>query len=68
MYLTQGLRRAAKAKPDEVALEDGDAVFTWAAFQDRAARLAGGFEGLGLTSGDRIAMLGVNTHRYIQYF
>ena len=68
MYMTQGLRRAAKLKPNDVAMLGDGLSIDWATFQDRTARLAGAFAALGLDRGDRIAMLGLNTHRYVEFF
>ena len=68
MYMTQGLRRAAKLTPHKIAMEGEGFAISWVEFQDRAARLAGAFSALGLQSGDRIAMLGLNSPRYIEFF
>ena len=68
MYMTQGLRRAAKITPDGTALISEHGQFTWAAFQDRVARLAGALHGLGMMTEDRIAMLSFNSHRYAEYY
>lgn len=68
MYMTQGLRRAAKLKPNDIAMLGDDLSISWTEFQDRTARLAGAFAALGLAEGDRIAMLGLNTHRYVEFF
>ena len=46
MYMTQGLRRAAKINPGKIALISEKRTFTWAEFQDRVARLAGALHGL----------------------
>ena len=48
MYMTQGLRRAAKINPGKIALISEKRTFTWAEFQDRVARLAGALHGLGM--------------------
>ena len=68
MYMTQGLRRAAKIAPDTTALISGRGHFTWAEFQDRVARLAGALRGLGMKTDDRVAMLSFNSHRYGEYY
>ncbi|MGZ0189641.1 MAG: AMP-binding protein [Alphaproteobacteria bacterium] len=68
MYMTQGLRRAAKMSPNETALISAKRSFTWIQFQDRVARLAGGLQGLGLKTEDRIAMLSFNSDRYAEYY
>ncbi len=68
MYMTQGLRRAAKLTPDRAALISERRQFTWAQFQDRVARLAGALHGLGLETEDRVAMLSFNQDRYAEYY
>ena len=68
MYMTQGLRRAAKISPDRTALIFDRGQFTWAEFQDRVARLAGALHGLGIKAEDRVAMLSFNSHRYAEYY
>jgi acyl-CoA synthetase (AMP-forming)/AMP-acid ligase II len=45
----------------------GDRVRTAAEVADRVARLAGALRGLGLGSGDRVAMLALNSDRYHEY-
>ncbi len=51
------LDESAKRHPDRIAVAVGNQSLTYAALQDRVARLAGGLTGLGLGSGDRIATL-----------
>ena len=68
MYMTQGLRRAAKISPDKIALISQKRQFTWAQFQNRVARLAGALHGLGMKTEDRIAMLAFNADRYAEYY
>lgn len=41
---------------------------TWAELADRIARIAGGFVKLGLKPGERVAMLALNSDRYLEYF
>lgn len=64
MYLTQALHRAVQQTPDLAATVFGDRVRTWADSADRAARLAGAFRGLGVQSGDRVALLAQNGDAY----
>ncbi len=68
MYMTQGLRRAAKATPNEAAIVSAKGSWTWAEFENRVARLAGTLQALGLEMEDRVAMLAVNSHRYCEYY
>ena len=68
MQLTQGIHRAVQLHPDKVALVCGDRSVAWAAFADRVARLAGAFRARGVAPGDRIAMLGNNSDRYVEFY
>jgi acyl-CoA synthetase (AMP-forming)/AMP-acid ligase II len=64
MRLTHGLHRGLRQYPDEPATIDALGVRTWRESADRVARLAGGFRGLGLSQGDRIAILALNSSAY----
>src|SRR4026207_1472753 len=48
---------SARVHADRVAVAAADRSLTFAELADHTARLAGGFVGLGLTPGDRIATL-----------
>lgn len=67
MYLTQGLHRALQATPGDIATVYGDRARTFAEHGERIARLAGGLKGLGVASGDRVAILSLNSDRYAEY-
>ncbi|NKY57119.1 acyl-CoA synthetase [Nocardia flavorosea] len=67
MYLTQLLHQALQTDPGRVFTIDGERTRTVAESVDRIARLAGGLAGLGVVSGDRVAMLGLNSDRYAEY-
>lgn len=67
MYVTQGLRRAAQVKPEGAATVFGDRRRTWRETEGRVARLAGGLERLGLSKGDRAAILALNSDRYLEF-
>ncbi len=64
MYLTQALHRAVQQTPDLAATVFGERVRTWAQGADRAARLAAALKGLGVQSGDRVAILAHNCDDY----
>lgn len=59
-------RGRAAAIPDAIALEDGGASLTYARLLGRVEKLAGHFAGLGLKTGDRIAILSRNRAEYIE--
>lgn len=66
--LTQAIRRAVAIRPDQVAVIDAAARFTWRQFADRVARLAAAFIELGVQPGDRIVLLALNSHRTLECF
>ncbi len=68
MYITQGLHRHLQARPDDTAIRFLGRGITYAEFGDRVARLAGALRKLGVASGERVAMLSVNSQRYIEYY
>jgi len=59
---TAFLRRAAHVFPDRVGVVQGDVRITYGDFHERALKLAGALRGLGVTPGDRVAVLAGNTH------
>ncbi|MGN2641246.1 acyl-CoA synthetase [Nocardia takedensis] len=67
MYLTQGLHRALQQNPDGVMTVCGARSTTFRQAADRVARLAGGLRALGVNSGDRVAILALNSDRYSEY-
>jgi long-chain acyl-CoA synthetase len=68
VYMTQGLRRAAKMMPNTTALISENRHFTWSEFQDRVARLAGALHGLAMKVEDRVAILSLNSDRYAETY
>jgi acyl-CoA synthetase (AMP-forming)/AMP-acid ligase II len=62
------LHRALRDCPDAEALSAGGRRFSYATFTARVARLAGALTSLGMRPGDRVGMLALNSHRYIEYF
>jgi long-chain acyl-CoA synthetase len=67
MYFTQALHRAVQQKPEQVAVRFGERQQTFRQFADRVARLAGVLQHLGMQAGDRVAMLALNSDRYLEY-
>jgi acyl-CoA synthetase (AMP-forming)/AMP-acid ligase II len=64
MYLTQGLHRAVSQNPDAPATICADRVRTWRESADRVARIAAGLREVGVASGDRVAVLALNSDVY----
>lgn len=67
MYLTQCLHRAVQLHPDKVAMRFAGRERTFREFTARVARLAGALQRLGMKEGDRVAMLSLNSDRYLEY-
>jgi acyl-CoA synthetase (AMP-forming)/AMP-acid ligase II len=68
MYqMTQPLRSAAASTPGRLATVCDDRSTTWLELRDRTAVLADAIRRLGVSSGDRTAVLALNSDRYLQY-
>src|SRR5690606_37906384 len=67
MYLTQGLHRSAQQTPDEPSTVFAGRVRTFVETADRVARLAGALRENGVGSGDRVAILSLNSDRYSEF-
>jgi len=67
MYLTQALHRALQQHPDRVAVRCDGRQRSFRELADRVARLAGALQSLGMRDGDRVAMLSLNSDRYLEY-
>ncbi|UVE16018.1 long-chain-fatty-acid--CoA ligase [Pseudomonas sp. LS44] len=68
MYITQGLHRHIQSRPNATAIRYRGRSVSYAEFGERVARLAGALKNLGVTSGERVAMLSLNSQRYIEYY
>ena len=66
--LTQTLRRAAQSNPSGMATVDGDRRRTWREVEARVARAAGGLRALGVAEGARVAILSLNSDRYLEAY
>jgi len=67
MYITQALHRALQQYPERIAVRFRNRQRTFREFADRVARLAGALQSLGMQPGDRVAMLALNSDRYLEY-
>ncbi len=54
--------------PSKVAVIDGDSIITYAQLWERACRFTNALKDRGLSSGDRVALLLANSHRYIEIY
>ena len=68
MYLTQGLHRMLQQNPNALATVFRDRRHTYAQLAARVARLAGALQQLGMHTGERVGMLGLNSDRFLEYY
>ncbi|MDF1822159.1 MAG: long-chain-fatty-acid--CoA ligase [Alcanivoracaceae bacterium] len=68
MHISQTLRRAVQLNGHGIATVFANRRQSWFSFQDRVARLATGLTELGIEPGDRVAILALNSDRYLEYF
>jgi acyl-CoA synthetase (AMP-forming)/AMP-acid ligase II len=68
MGITQSIKRVEQQNPRGCATVFGNRTRRWEEFTARVARLAGGLQSLGVARGDRVAILGLNSDRYLEYY
>ena len=68
MNITHGLRRALQVNPQGIALLEEERTLSWAEVGERVSRLAGALGQLGIAKGDRIAVLMLNSSRYLELY
>ncbi len=64
----QLLHRAVQVSGNQPAIIFNDQEWTYKDLHDRAGRFAGALKAHGLADGDRVAILALNSHRYIEYY
>jgi acyl-CoA synthetase (AMP-forming)/AMP-acid ligase II len=67
-YLTQALHRSLQQRPDAIVTVCDGRRHTWTQFGERVARLAGVLREHGVHSGERVALLALNSDRYLEYY
>src|SRR5207248_3693848 len=68
MNIAQGLAHARKAFGTRQAVVCGDTHYTWNEFDHRTDALARGIASLDVQRGDRLAVLMLNCHRYLELY
>lgn len=66
MFIVNALHRAAQVSGRQVASVHAGRSWTWGQVQERVARLGGALRGAGVMPGDRVAVLGWNSDRYLE--
>jgi fatty-acyl-CoA synthase len=62
------LRRAARLFADKVAVVDGDRRYTYGTLAARVNRLSNALRQMGVSRGDKVAVLSPNSHRMLEAF
>lgn len=68
MNIAQGLAHARKIAGSREAIVCGSTRYTWEEFDLRTDALARGLAGQGVQRGDRVAVLMLNCHRYLELY
>jgi long-chain acyl-CoA synthetase len=68
MNIAQGLAHARKIAGTRQAVVCGETRYTWDDFDQRTDALARGLANLGVQRGDRVAVLMLNCHRYLELY
>ena len=68
MNITHGLRRALQVNPQGIAILEGERKLSWAEVGERVRRFAGALRQLGVAKGDRVAVLMLNSGRYLEIY
>lgn len=66
MFIVNALHRAAQVRGRHVASMHDGRVWTWSQVHQRVARLGGALRAAGIMPGDRVAVLGWNSDRYLE--
>jgi len=68
MNVYEIIRRTAKLNPESPAISCKGHNFNYMEFHDRVLRLAGCLNELGISKGERVAVLMLNCHRYLEFY
>ncbi len=68
MNIAQGLAHAKKVYGNRQTVVCGDTRYTWIDFDQRTDALARGLASFGVQRGDRVAVLMLNCHRYLELY
>ena len=68
MNIAQGLAHSKKNSGTRQAVVCGETRYTWEEFDQRTDALARGLASIGVVRGDRVAVLMLNCHRYLELY
>ena len=66
LYLTQGIHKGLREKPNAVAITLGAQTRSYGELADRVARLAGVLQAHGLQKEGRVGKLAIKTNEYVE--
>lgn len=68
MQISSILQRAAQINPNGIATIFGARQQSWSEMLERVQRLAGALQAQGMKPGDRVALVSLNSDRFIEYY
>ncbi|HSE96870.1 MAG TPA: long-chain-fatty-acid--CoA ligase [Blastocatellia bacterium] len=68
MSIVNGLKLAAASNPNKTAAICGNVRLDYKQVNERVDRLSGALSSLGITRGDRVAILALNCHRFLEVY
>lgn len=68
MSVTRGIHRSLRIRRHALATSCDGRRRSWTEFAQRAAALAGGLRGIGIDKGERVAILMLNSDRYLECY
>ena len=68
IYLTQFVHRNCQKYATKVMSDFNGRQLTWTQFKNRIARFAGALQRLGMEPNDRVAILALNSDRYLEFY
>lgn len=68
IYLTHSIHQNAKVRGAAIATIYNGRERTWSELKDRISRFAGALANIGISAGDRVAILAFNSDRYFEYY
>ncbi len=68
MIFTQAIQRNAQTQPNDIASKFLGREKTWLELETRIAKFASAMRNLGIEPGQRVAILSLNSDRYLEYY
>jgi long-chain acyl-CoA synthetase len=68
MNIVEGLKKSVRQNPEKIASICGSTRFTFREVDERVNRLSSELARLGVSRGDRVAILSLNCHRFYEFY